>query len=226
MNVICAGLPKSGVHTVHKMFGSYRTVHDLYHEQFIDAIMSGNAARVDKLLARKRQSLALELDASTINGYVIDRVMQFDDVKVILTVRDYYAWANHFLQQCYHSRDDHWRLFWDWVFSTHDMNFPKEERVLEAMDLYPLSNYARHWAEYNQRVIDTVPEDRLLIVKFTEINVEMPRIAEFCGVPQSRLRKGEEGDGTVSNFFSNIDFKHVSEVFSPWCKRLRDKLCF
>ncbi len=48
--------------------------------------------------------------------------------------------------------------------------------------LRPLRAYLRYWAEHNTLVLNSVPSDRLLVIRTPEIRTHVPAIAEFLGI--------------------------------------------
>ncbi len=61
------------------------------------------------------------------------------------------------------------------------------EKVLEEHGLIPLDGWLRFWNEHNSSVLNLVPSDRLLIVRTPDIRQDIPRMADFLGVPVDTL---------------------------------------
>ena len=59
--------------------------------------------------------------------------------------------------------------------------------MIEERGLFPVDCCLERWSEHTRSVLEKVPSERLLVVRTTEIDTEIPRIAEFVGVPPSTL---------------------------------------
>lgn len=223
--IFCLGLPKTGTQAVCRMFSPYASAHDAWAEQFIDVIMSGDEVRIDKFLLRKHAGLKLSMDASYLNGFVLNRLMVlFPSAKFILTVRDCFGWISHFTEHCCNCKDGHWRLFWDWQIAK-SMKFETGEGCLKDLGLYPLEEYIQHWTEYNRCVLDTVPKDRLLVFKFLDINGCADKIAALAGIHKNSLGRGyEDMPSTNHRVLKELDhalmWRKVREISDDVRKRL------
>jgi hypothetical protein len=63
-----------------------------------------------------------------------------------------------------------------------------EEQLLEEKDLYTLAGYFTYWTKHNTRVLETVPAERLLVVRTDEIGKRAFEIADFAGLPRRTVR--------------------------------------
>lgn len=209
----CLGLPKTGTGVIWHMFKEYASIQDAYSVELIDAIMEQDNDRIDRLLLR-RDKLETEMDVSSLNGYVVENLVRlFPDSKFILTVRDCFGWVNHFWQHCLSTKDESWKLFWDWLFSNEKYD-PKEE-MLRDIGLYPIDSYVNHWVHYNKKVLSVVPLGRLMITKYLDINNEIPRISRFMDLSPHRLHKGFEESAVMLNQFLKIDYAHFTSKMRP-----------
>lgn len=161
--------------------------------ELIDAVLAfskGEIAKLDlqRLVHRRDRTLWLEMEASAFNVHVLDLLVQeFSDARFILTIRDCYSWVDSALNhQLGRSLPKHYKSFLRyWVAPGSE--YTRAELVLKDNGLYPLKSYFRAWANHNQRVLDTVPADRLLVIRTDEISKSSERIAEFLGIPARTL---------------------------------------
>jgi hypothetical protein len=63
-----------------------------------------------------------------------------------------------------------------------------EEKVLQELGLYPVNNYLARWAAHNEKVLATVPPERLLVVRTEQIRARAFEIADFAGLPRNTVQ--------------------------------------
>lgn len=223
--VFCMGLPVSGVETLSRMFKHYKVSYNFQPELFTEAIMSGIG--VDEFLDHKN-SFGLDVDASCLNGYVIKQlVKKYPDAKFVLAVRDCYGWLNNVFDYCINERRPHWRVFWDWCFAPPDVRHPKVESGLAGTGLYPVSGYLTHWADYHRDILDSIPPERLLVLKYFDLGDCGKSLAKFIGVNPATLGKGYESSPPQRHdFISRVDSTYIVGLVNDICGNLRYYLKF
>ena len=149
----------------------------------------------DWLVARDRE-MALEIDSSWFHGSIVDLlVSEFPNARFVLTIRDCYSWLNSEFKRVLHTPSQQpqrvkMRAFvYNGVATTH----APEERVLKEAGLYPVDNYLARWAAHNEKVLATVPRERLLVVRTQEIRARANEIADFAGLPRYALQMEQIG---------------------------------
>jgi len=198
----CVGAMKSGTHSLAGLFADhYRASHEpeslLLSRTILDSAKGLISDRERAKFMRNRdRRLWLELDSSYVNVFFVDVIArEFPDARIILTIRDCYSWIdsciNHHLQGFFSTRSRRYtegmmRLL-EWWFATDEFTHAEEEAVLVEHGLYPLECYLVRWAIHNGTVLETVPQERLLVVRTHEIAEQIPRIAEFLGIPEGTL---------------------------------------
>lgn len=229
----CVGTPKSGTHSVAKIFGTrYRVAHEAAYEPVIRMILAaadGSASR-DQLLEfiRSRdRTLNLEMEASHLLVHLLDLLLaEFEEARFILTIRDCYSWLDSQINnQLVYIEADHWKDFGEFKYRHEALRHPKEERVLAEFGLYTLDGYLSAWASHNRRVLDTVPPHKLLVVKTRELSRDLKKIADFVGVPAGRLHV----EGTHSfkarrkfGMLARLDEQYLEEKVNQHCRDLMD----
>jgi len=224
----CVGTPKSGTTSLYGMLkDNYRSVHEPRAEPLIKAIL----ARADGELSydefarfvRKRDAdLWLELESSFVAGFIVDVLSrEYPDSKFILTVRNCYSWLdstfNHQLTSPllgYQEKLIHW-----WMGPDRDKHV-SEEKILVDNGLNTLDSYLSAWEYQNRRILETVPESRILVLRTDEISQSTDRIAEFLGIPAesvsqsgSHFRKAKK----KFNILSGIDADFLEEKVNLRC---------
>lgn len=191
----CVGTAKSGTHSIAAIFGGQlRVAHEPECEQVIDVILAHAAGRIDRkklrryVLERNRR-LWLDVDSSQLNVFFLDILVElFPDARFVLAIRNPYSWLDSFINhQLARGGSRKWVQMRDFRFRPDRYTHPPGERILKEKGLYTLDGYLSYWAYHNQTVIDTVPPDRLLIVRTDKISEWAEEIVRFAGVSSSYL---------------------------------------
>src|SRR5207244_1489925 len=89
--------------------------------------------------------------------------------------------------------------------------------------LPPLPCYFQLWASHNARVLQTVPEERLLIVKTEELIDRIPDIAQWVGLPPQTLRMDRAwlfAAPKKHGMLAKLDACYVRETAQRYCGTL------
>ncbi len=194
-HLIGVGMGKTGTHSVAAVFArDYRSAHEADAEELMTALFEvwdGTRPRSDlrALLVERDRRLDLEVDASLVNGEVVDELVDlFPDARFVLTVREPWPWldsmANHSLA---HDTPAHWVQWRDRRYRADELTHPPEEAALAARGLYPLDGYLGSWARHNRMVLDAVPPERLLVIRTEDLADRLGDLAAFAGVPLATL---------------------------------------
>ena len=236
----CVGMGKTGTTTMHAIFrNQYRSAHEpeaRFLTKKIIAFTQGNIdqSQFTQYIKHQDRRLGLEMNSSNLNYYLIDiLVNEFSNAKFILTIRDCYSWLdsiiNHHLVNLNRLKSNNWFRH-DWLLLTDmryrtDKKHVKEETILANNGLYTLDGYFSSWRESNSKILATVPEERLLIVKTAEINQSIQRIEEFLGIPVGTIpnRVRENVRSKKTNLLSQINKDFLEEKANFHCKELMDK---
>jgi len=234
------GMGKTGTVTLYVMFSNqYRSSHEVESRFLINKILAFAHHRIDidqftQYIQHRERRLGLEMDSSCLNYFLIDiLVKEFSEAKFILTIRDCYSWLdsfiNHYLARP-ELRDKHWRRnHWikldNWRFGADKYQHAPEAQILADNGLYTLDGYFSHWMEHNSKILSTVPEERLLIVKTREINQSIQKIENFLGITPGSLPKNIHGNVGSKKFhiLSQIDKDFLEEKANTHCKPLMEK---
>ena len=197
-HLYCVGTAKSGTHSIAAIFGNQlRVAHEAESSEVIDIILDLAAGRIGddslrRYIIRRDRRLWLDIDSSQLNFYMLEKLVElFPDAKFILTIRYPIAWLDSFINHQLSRRGrDHWRRLRDLRYRPDIYSHPDEERVLQEKGLYTLDGYLSYWAHHNSTVIDTVPPDRLLIVRTDRISETTDEIVSFSGIPADSFKRG------------------------------------
>lgn len=164
------------------------------------------------------------MEASAFSVHVLDLLVQeFPDARFILTIRDCYSWVdsalNHQAGRKLSEPNETFLRYW----IAPGSEYAPAETVLKENGLYPLKSYFRAWASHNQRVLDTVPPDRLLVIRTNDISESPERIAAFLGVPAHMLDRDRAHSFRTRkrfDFLSAIDRDFVRDAAQESCEPL------
>ena len=184
----CVGAAKTGTHSIHSMFDdTVRSRHEAYSEELIEKILDLHEERITdaEMLSYVRQRdrrLRLDVDSSQLNFFLIDYLLdEFPDALFLLTIRDCYSWLDSFINDSLRrSTSKNWLRLRELRFQAGALSHPAEERALKDKGLYNLDGYLSYWANHNNKVLSSVPKDRLMIVRTQAISRAAPDIAAFA----------------------------------------------
>ena len=233
----CVGMAKTRTTSIHAIFNSvqYRSAHEAEARFLIPKILAFeqgkiNQSQLTQYVKHRDRRLGLEMDSSNINYHLIDiLVKEFSEAKFILTIRDCYSWLDSLIDQ--HISTLTRSLFRHHRADLNDLRFradkkpAQEEIILANYGQYTLDGYFACWNEHNSKVLATVPEERLLVIKTREIDQNLRKIEEFLGIPLGTLPKNvrEKARKKRFNLLSQIDKDFLEAKANFHCKELMDK---
>ena len=97
------------------------------------------------------------------------------------------------------------------------------EQVLKENGLYPLAGYLAHWAAHNEKVLATIPPERLLVVRTDQIRSRAFEIAEFAGLPRHTIRLDrthEYRNPVQRQIITEIDRDFLEQKIEQHCRPL------
>ncbi|OQY46820.1 MAG: hypothetical protein DRR08_23120 [Candidatus Parabeggiatoa sp. nov. 2] len=235
----CVGMGKTGTSSLHVTFSNqYRSAHYAEDRFVINRILAFSNGKINqteftRYVKHRDRRLGLEMDSSPLNYHLIDiLVSEFSEAKFIFTLRDCYSWLDSFINhsltypQIYNTWFRHHNVKLEELhFRSNKFKHAKEEQVLADNGLYTLEGYFSYWKEHNSKVLATVPPERLLVVKTSQINQNINRIETFLGImpgslpTQVRVNVGKK----KFNLLSKIDKRFLEEKAEAHCKELMDE---
>ena len=229
------GTAKSGTHSLAALFErAYRSTHEPESPELIGLICDVRLGRRsdDDLVAYLREKasrLGLEMDSSSLNGEtIVELVELYPDAAYVLTIREPHSWLDSLLNHSLaHATPPHWQPYRDLRFGAlATAEHPPQERALAERGLHTLDGYLTHWASHNQRVIDTVPDGRLLVVRTPEIGPRAGDIATHVGVPVETLDASRSHEFKAAGKFAildELDREYLDDRVRHHCGPLLDR---
>ena len=228
------GMPKSGTHSLNTIFGGYRARHEPKMVRFMEIVRRRSEGdlpdtQVRDILRGLDRRMSLEFNSSYINYFLLEILIdEYPEAKFVFTIRDCYSWLDSMFNQLL-GRDhgDYETQFHHWYGNSLTKEAHRDgEKVLEEHGLWPLDTWFRYWNEHNAGVLNLVPSDRLLIVRTPEIHHDIPRIADFLGVPVDTLDASRSHEFKAAEKFgllSKIDEECLRECVDKNCKDLMER---
>lgn len=190
------GNGKSGTTSLARMFGNYRSGHevDAEHMRVLAAEtfrgeLDVDSARVRRVLRYRNWRHHLEVDvAGNLSPFVGPATQLFPDSRVVLLVRDCFSWLDSRVEHSLRRPQGNVTPFYLSKYALHDDPYAPEESPLRDAGLLPVASYLRAWADTNDQVLHDTPTERLLVVRTEELDGSVTELARFAGVPEESLR--------------------------------------
>ena len=194
------GASKTGTTSIARMFmDKYRTGHEHHLMETVELVrgkMNGTLAKREILsrLKKRENQMRLECESNSLLAYLSEELSElFPDSKFILTIRDPCSWLSSVLRQRlsspysnlpqpYKEARNVRREMYN-VLPYH--KFPKEEKKLAGKGLWNIEASLQYWKHQNETVIQSVPEDRLIVIETSKISHSLTELAEFLDLPIS-----------------------------------------
>lgn len=113
-------------------------------------------------------------------------------------------------------------MLFDEYFDDSDLD-PKYDYPLLEKGLHSVSGYLKYWSNHNTKIIETVPEERLLILKTNDINNKTNEIADFLQIsPEAFNLKQIHQNKTFKRpvDISSISQNHIQDCTNRYCLKL------
>lgn len=200
VQVYVVGMPRSGTVSLYDVFKThFRSDHEPESRFLTRKVVDYRLGRMSEAemrayLRRRDRRLGLELDTSYLNAEVVELLVdEFPESRFILTIRDCLSWTDSMMNfllnkpEFMTSRKPHIREHMEVQFGAPPYVYAPEEAAIKAKGLHPLSSYLGYWSYHNQKVIDAVPADRLLVMQTTAIGKSTERIEDFLKLSRGSL---------------------------------------
>jgi len=192
---------------------------------YLNGIMDIENAQ--RILKKRDHWTWLEMDTSTLAGILIKAmVVAYPKTKFILTVRDVYSWCDSWLDHNINfpvEPSSPWMKLDKLRLKSEIIKPTKYDAPLLELGQLPLACYFQLWQSHNQQVLETVPDDRLLIIKTKELIDKIPVMAQWLGIPDHKLnsKRGWLFAATKKHrTLAKLDSSYVNETAEAHCGSL------
>lgn len=221
LRVFGIGSPKSGTHSLAGVFENhYRTAHEpeaLVLVELICAVAEGRATGEDlaRYLRGRERRLRLEVNCAGLNGLVVEHLVPLSSrTRFVLTLRDPWSWLASLIDHSLRGDPAPPYVRLRQLRYGGEGAHPPQEQALADAGLFTLDGYLHSWAERNQRALEVVPPERLLVVRTDELSERLEDLAAFVGCPPEHLdrsRSHEYAAPERSGLLDQLDPAYVRD---------------
>ena len=227
------GAPRTGTLSLRRLFGYYRTGFEVHLDTTVDLIRSQlSDERLRNRLRRRDRRARFESEVAYYLVYLCQALaLEFPQAKFICTVRPPRRWLRSIVNKCINSPREklpkEYRFLRDYSFGQIPEHYPSEEAVLEKYSLHSLDGYLSYWAFHFQTVLDAIPSSRRLLLRTKSLSSASEQIADFVGIPESRLC-GEQSHAHRTSekhgVLDEIDEDYLGAKIETHCQEVADRL--
>jgi len=232
--VFGVGSPKTGTHSLVSIFEPhFRTLHEAEVKQEIDLYLRHQRGQcrpgeIGQWFVDRSRRLWLDCDVSHLHGHFAGEIADaIPAAKFILTLRHPRSWLDSaFNQTLGRPVNARWEAMRTAVYGPLPEVYPEQEKSLQALGLYPIALYLDRWAQRVENVTATVPQERLLVLKTTELKHSAERIADFCGIERRLLSANEAHRYTAAKktgSLDTIDNDYLDSLIAQRCSAILEK---
>jgi hypothetical protein len=216
------------------MFGWYRAAHEIDRKRMqavATRVLLGEldpgSARVRTELRRRSVRYHLEVDvAGYMSVFGATLADMYTDAMFVLLIRDCFSWLNSAvdmrIRNLHHPSNTH--AYFHAKYGSYGHEFASEEAALQQAGLVPATSWLRSWAQTNQRVLDAIPSERLLVVRTEDLDTSAEVLAHFAGVPLSTVHAVHTNrNPSPTGLVSEVPVSFVVEQARRYCAPLMDR---
>ena len=228
------GIAKTGTQSIATIFSNYRSLHEYFFAETLDAIharASGDMsdAQFRDFIHWRDGVVRLEVDSSSYNSFYVDVLAQeFADAKFIFVIRDCWSWLDSMLNMALDLGPempgwmaDHCRTILGPAYAP-DLDAREAARRVPEFMAYGFD----YWTRANQFVLDWLPPERSLTLRTCELSNSLPRLAAFVGVPPHTLRSDLAHVHRARRQYHLLEEAEPAQVRAAWtddCERLMQR---
>jgi hypothetical protein len=231
----CVGAPRTGTHSIAAIFDhSIRSRHEPGFRAATKKVLAHHRGlfSFDELrrFVRSRDArMNLDVDSSHVNAFLIDAILaEFEDARFVLTIRDCYSWTDSAMNHTMNSRN--WsaadRQYLEFWFDAKHVEYSRHDEFLRQRGLLSVDCYLAAWSRHNDRVLSSVPAEKLLVVRTTEISERLREVAAFAGIAAERLARGVGAQAEARarhGILDMVDSAYLEERVAAHCSALMSR---
>lgn len=229
----CIGAPRTGTNSIAGLFSDhYRAHHEPEPDLLLRKILSCEHKEIHKVeftefIKHRDRRLWLELESNHLLHFAVDiLVEEFPDAKFILTIRDCHSWLESIIShQINFPKVGFWQDAREILFNRGG-SIDAKEQLLVDNQTYSIDGYLTFWREHIRKMLDSIPAERLLVVRTHEISDNVAKIAAFLNIPAENLNLSKSHEGRspqIIQLLSKIDQKYLAEKYEIHCREIMDK---
>lgn len=225
VHVFCIGAAKTGTTSISHIYNPvFRAAHEPEVNKTTNLIIDylSKTISVDeckKQIIDRDRKLNLELESSHPLGYLAPHLVElFPNAKFIVTIRDPKSWLKSRVNFHFNKTPSEWIKYRDFIWSKHHNNYEKEEAYLQENGLYSLEAYLKQYSEQYKIIFNSVPKERMILIKTSEISSSVDKISNFIGYKGKNLHPIHTNKLEKNlNLETKISPKFVDEKVKQYC---------
>jgi len=227
---ISLGTPKSGTTSIAGLFaGKFRYGHEAERDAHVKVIYSHYKGKITdkayiKYLRKRDKRLWMDIESNCFLGYRPDLTYRaLPDYQFILTIRDPWSWLDSIFNNnisfpvARHKTMERWH---EVFFQPDKYVHYQDEQILKDFKLYPVDAYLNYWVNANQSVINSIPDEQLLIIPTKNISGSLEVIEDFLGIPNNTLKQEHSFSNVTENKYdvrSKLDEEYIRDRIKVIC---------
>jgi hypothetical protein len=236
IHVYGVGAPKTGTSSVAHLFGAYRSKHEAHPEWTVNLIKrlesEPDNPQTHQVLKKREEKDRLECESAYyLINFVGHLATLYSNAKFICTVREPRSWLRSIIDQCINNPREQlerpWRMLRDLSFGAPPERYDAKEMVLDSYNLHSVDQYLSYWAAHNRKLLDVVPVNRRLFIRTAFLSQAEKQIADFVGVPITRLQTERNHANKAPekhNLLDEVDSGYLEEKINEHCRRIMERL--
>jgi hypothetical protein len=170
------------------------------------------------------------MESSNLMGiFAPDLSELFNDAKFILTIRNCISWLdswfNHQLSRPLLSNESIYDLGRNNYYS-QGHSYTRHDKFLESYNLFPIKSYLDFWNRHNSIVLNSIPQDKLLVIKTNEISSCSDKLSKFLMIPEKTINMKHSHAYKAKEKYKilhQIDINYLYDTAMEVCGDLNDK---
>ena len=239
------GIGKTGTTSISGILRNYNAVHEHRFNEVVPKIIDweNNIITrddfVEYIVAKEERRKFPVVDSSGFIHYYADILLEkFPDAKFILTTRDVESWFISDINNLFNHYEGLQSTWRKGLFDIRINNkYPifkelykkseiKNHLIETLLNTDMIKDFLRYYYDSNLKIINLIPEDKLLIINTNNISRSIKDIATFCEIPESELLiKHSRRNMTKHNldYFNCLDNSDVKNKFDELLITFKDK---
>lgn len=232
--VLCIGNFKTGTVSLTALLGQKsRGAHEphayLYAQAWLKHCIETPSHDAWKdFLIRRSNSLQLDFEASgflTLEATTLHEL--YPNTKFILSIREPLSWVRSMLRHIIKNRavigHNYWEPAFKYYFPTEI--FPTEERPLQAQQLFSIQSLLNYWQRGNERAIQAIPTERLLILDTKKLSNSIGQLESFMDWEINSLERSKthlHPKDSSADPLADIPDSYINQLAAPYSEYFRN----
>lgn len=224
------GPAKTGTHSLHGLFSEcFISRHEpsfYYLNKLIIDAENNQLSRsmIQKFYKYRDRAMQLDIESNYLNYYFIEDIVSlFPAAKFIILYREPRSWLDSWINHVIERREIKGGIADEGLYAIYrSSNYSydeQEESILKMYELYPLRCYLDHWLDCYKRLIESIPDKRILVLPTNRISSSQHLIARFLDINDKELAVEKSHLFTAKckhNILDKLNSDYVNSLLSEY----------